>query len=392
MNLPIYDTTAGNKFKEASFTERDLRVKIESTMPEECVLYKNKLLSMGYTLVSQNELPSSMIYKPVNNLFYRFTNGTEDINFFYDAPGHSAYICASDAMPIYTPKAELGEKKAKPFYAQLNISKGLCHVARLCSGEFVIIDSGLAERGYDEIIYNFLCENNVNAKPTVALWLFTHPDPDHICAADEFMRKYSDAVDISGIAYQFPDFDYINISGKYPKIKEYIRSFEEAIAKNYKDTPVYALHTGDEYRLLGATLSVIWTVDNTFSSELTNVNDTSAAFLLNFDGGKRIAILGDCTDRLSASIEELYGENLKSDVLQVTHHGLLGGNTKLYRSIDPDICLWSVEKERFLGDYPTEKHHWCLGEGGCEYNSYLRDESIKKRTHYTANDDCIIYV
>ncbi len=27
-------------------------------------------------------------------------------------------------------------------------------------------------------------------------------------------------------------------------------------------------------------------------------------------------------------------------------------------------------------------YQWCLGEGGCDYNAYLRDEKIRKRIHY----------
>ena len=81
-----------------------------------------------------------------------------------------------------------------------------------------------------------------------------------------------------------------------------------------------------------------------------------------------------------------YGDYLKSDVLQVTHHGLIGGDKELYELINPEICFWPINEERFLGLTPNQRYQWCLGEGGCDYNKYLRDENIRIREHYHFGD------
>ena len=91
-------------------------------------------------------------------------------------------------------------------------------------------------------------------------------------------------------------------------------------------------------------------------------------------------------------MELRYGDYVKSDILQLTHHRLIGGDKRLYQCIDPSICFWSTSKERFLGNKPNQRYQWCLGEGGCDYNAFLRDEKIKKRTHYHASATTTIYL
>ena len=71
--------------------------------------------------------------------------------------------------------------------------------------------------------------------------------------------------------------------------------------------------------------------------------------------------------------------------MQVAHHGLVGGDKELYQLVDPKICFWPTTEERFLGLKPNQRYQWCLGEGGCDYNAYLRDKTIRDRTHYPAS-------
>ena len=93
-------------------------------------------------------------------------------------------------------------------------------------------------------------------------------------------------------------------------------------------------------------------------------------------------MLGDCQNEACKRIADRYGDYVKSDVLQVAHHGLIGGDKRLYQLINPEICFWAVPETRFLGKKLNQRYQWCLGEGGCDYNTYLRDTSIRERTHY----------
>ena len=100
--------------------------------------------------------------------------------------------------------------------------------------------------------------------------------------------------------------------------------------------------------------------------------------------------LGDCMQYLCRQIAYIYGDYLKSDVLQVTHHGLIGGEIGLYKYIDPEVCLWSTSEKRFLGILEGQKYQWCIGEGGCDFNRWLRDDSVRVRKHYHLGETAVI--
>ena len=96
-------------------------------------------------------------------------------------------------------------------------------------------------------------------------------------------------------------------------------------------------------------------------------------------------VLGDCEQTVCEYLAKLYEVNIKCDILQVTHHGLNGGYIPLYEYVDPSICLWAIDKTRF------ETSDMCLGtKWGFEYNAWLRNESIRKRTHYHASQTTTI--
>jgi hypothetical protein len=132
----------------------------------------------------------------------------------------------------------------------------------------------------------------------------------------------------------------------------------------------------------GAELEILSSMDNSFPSLYFSLNDTSVISRLKFDNGKTVMLLADATHHLTRQRAATYKESLKSDYLQMAHHGLIGGDIELYKFIDPEVCLWPVKPECFSGTLEGQKYKWCLGEGGLEYNAWIRDDSVKVRQHY----------
>ncbi|MBQ3055921.1 MAG: hypothetical protein IJC95_00345, partial [Clostridia bacterium] len=48
----------------------------------------------------------------------------------------------------------------------------------------------------------------------------------------------------------------------------------------------------------------------------------------------------------------VWGDYLKSDVLQVIHHGLAGGNIAFYEKVMPEIVFWPSSQNRFEAPEP----------------------------------------
>jgi len=271
-----------------------------------------------------------------------------------------------------------------PILIQPKLVCGMSYVIRLRDGSFIVMDGGAYNAEDMQYLYNLLLErSSANQKIVISAWMFTHPHYDHIELASYFIRKYAKEVDIQSFMYQFPDCE--KLGALYPGeewVIEDVRLLEESITACYPNTSVYTLHTGQKYYFKGVEIEILFTAEDVFPYKFNSYNDTSAAWRVKFDNGTTFLVLGDCMSYACGKIADMYGDYIKSDILQLTHHGLLGGDKKLYQLVDPKICFWATSKERFLGDWPNEKYHYCLGEGPCDYNAWIRDSSIREREHY----------
>ena len=80
------------------------------------------------------------------------------------------------------------------------------------------------------------------------------------------------------------------------------------------------------------------------------INDTSSAFRITMQG-KTMMVFGDCTADVNNKImTAAFGNYIKSDIMQITHHGVGGGTLATFKAVDPDICLWSLNKNKFDSD------------------------------------------
>lgn len=385
MNIPTYQTIAGQKYLEGSLGKADRRLRIANTTVDECREYALFLEGLGYVKHSEKCISAGSEYAYNVNLFYCYQNGETCIFVFWDASIHTVFVTAEpmQALPsVERPTLSSGDTLA-PTITQVSLKMGgMSYVVRLCDGSFVCIDGGRCCAEDVDALYALLCALSAGKKPDVALWLFTHPHDDHITLAAAFLEKYREKVDVRAFAYQFADHGKtpLTMEDASPILND-IDRLEKAIGA-YENATVYTLHTGQSYYLKGVEIEVLWSLDNTYPSQYFSLNNTCSALRFKFDNGKTVIFPADCMHEECRQIMHTYGDYLKSDILQVTHHGLIGGDKGLYQQIDPEICLWSSKEERFLGRNSKSRYQWCLGEGGCDYNAYLRDDSIRQRRHF----------
>ena len=388
MTILPYKTIAGQSFPIGSIGKSDLRLRVQNTTEEECREYAKLLENAGYRKCAEKEIAAGTEYAYNVNLFYAYQNEEQNVFVFWDAYTHTVFITAEPLalMPVNKPLPATGEGFVSPKVTLFHLRSGLCSLIQLDDGEFVIVDGGIKDEETEARLYDFLKEHSLDGKPTVALWIFTHPHKDHIGLATNFLRDYSKLVEIRAFAYQFPNCDKIQVAMESVEVmKTEIEVLEKAIQSFYADSAIYTVHTGQSYFFPGVEIEILYSLDDTYPYPYVSFNDTSIAFRVKFKNGKTATYLGDCMNEACKKIAGRYGDYLKSDILQVSHHGLIGGDKGLYQLIDPEICLWPISEQRFLGVKPNQRYQWCLGEGGCDYNAYLRDENIRKRTHYHAS-------
>ena len=378
-----FETYAGQKHPIGSITKSDFRFRARSTTIDECREYAEELERAGYTKCAEKSISAGSKYSYNENLFYAYQNQEENVFVFWDASIYTIFVTVEPLSAIPENKSVVAENPTTPKATLFQLRSGLCSLIQLENGEFIIVDGGIKDEEAEARLYEFLRENSPNGQPTVALWIFTHCHKDHIGLATNFVRDYKDKVCVKSFAYQFPNCDKVQVAMEDVELmKTQIDEFEENIKNAYPNAVVYTLHTGQSYFYPGVEIEVLWSIDDTFPYPYLSFNDTSAAFRLKFRNGKTVLYLGDCQNEVCKKIATRYGDYLKSDVMQVTHHGLIGGDKGLYEIVDPEICFWAVSEKNFMGLKENRRYQYCIGEGGSDYNAYLRDESIRKRTHY----------
>ena len=381
MAIPKYPSVAGQWYPIGSLCKGDARQRIENTTVDECREYAALLEETGFSLVSAREIPSGVSF--AQNLFYEYENGKTRVFVFFDASNSTTFVTGEpfQALPIANPVC--AEEGVAPTVTQLAVNLGMCYAVQLKNGEFILIDGGVASEEDERLLYSFLKEKTLGANPTVALWIFTHAHSDHIGMATGFLERYKEEVTVKAFAYQFSDVTKVTVTMEnMAEAGKIIDRLEEVLAKFYPTATKYSLHTGQSYSFAGVEIEVLCTIDDTYPSVYKSLNDMSAALRMKFESGRTVLFLGDCMLGTCRRLAHTYGSYLKSDILQVAHHGLIGGDRYLYEFIDPELCFWPTAETVFLGKHTRHRYKYCLGEGGCDYNAYLRDESIRKRTHY----------
>ena len=243
---------------------------------------------------------------------------------------------------------------------------GLSDVIRLSDGRLIIIDGANVYEKDIEHLFERLKADSPMEKPVIAAWIFTHPHSDHYNCFIPFLQKYGDQVEIQKLFYNFPQHDD---TVHYPKLEKDGKAFAKwygqevsgaDVLKMFRDKvadlglPVYTPHTGQSYRIGEAVVQFYGTMDDTIHRS-QNINATSLMFTMEL-AGQRIFFGGDGSFS-DAMLAERFGEELKSDILQVPHHGFGCGSgegqIRGYRYINPRICILPVEKHLAYTSFTT---------------------------------------
>ena len=393
-SVPVYDTKNG---KQLPFYPVDggYEVCIQKTPKAEALAYAEKLSKSGFSKYSENAIGE--------NLSFVYTS--EDIQVFlnYNDSQKTTRIVFENAgaLPALEKPALTSSDNAQVSIAQIGIGGlGMSYAIQLKDHSFIVIDGGTNAKENTTKLYNYLVEKTPSGKtPTIACWVFTHADPDHIGAPHSFLNQYMDAVELESVAYNFPDCSVQNTSQDDQKIGTSIFALKNVI-KSFYDATIYTVHTGQKFYFKGAEMEILFTEEDLYPKKVNSYNDTTLMVRFTFDGGKTFTVLGDSTEQTSKQLAATYQSYLKSDILQLAHHGLIGGDKELYTYIDPEICFWATSQERFEGRYDTNKDgkvsstdtQHCLGQGGCDYNAYIRSASIRQRIHYHASQTFVVNV
>ncbi len=274
-------------------------------------------------------------------LFINYFSNTDQVSVVLEK--NCKYFDFADA-----PTAE----KTAPQITQVHLEDfGMSYVIRLCDGRFVIIDGGREFEQDADRLFNCLKEGTPHAKPIIAAWILTHPHSDHHLCLQTFLDKYIEDVQIEKFLYNYPAYDDLE---HFPAMQKSDRRVERNTSP-YVNIPVmedyisrtgaeiFMPHTGQTYTFADATFSCLACLDDGFD-EAPNINATSLVFRMTLCG--QTVLWGADASFSASKLPQKYKAFLKSDILQVPHHGFQSGDPmaqiEAYQYIKPSVCFLPV--------------------------------------------------
>ena len=246
---------------------------------------------------------------------------------------------------------------------------GMCIIYKLADGRFFIVDAGIGGtksdgRGFvgssSSWIYETLAKHAADPKNIqVAAWLITHPHSDHAgglydmalgyygskngakhCVMPKEIKKY---IKIDTLIYNAPDnLPDCNREGWIPEI-----------IKQFNIQKVVKAHAGQIFYYADLKFTVFGSLDIMIENKAQSgdSNDFSLAIQVAFNN-KTALLLGDSDTIPNAELAPIYKNSLKSDILQLAHHGYGDtGDASVNSYCNPSWVLWVVSNGDLRTNY-----------------------------------------
>ncbi len=348
--------------------------------------YLEKLTADGYSKYTENTVE--------NNSFYFYTKDQKVLNVAYlENRGEARVIIEPKTnAPLDLMKKDEGYVKGDKavILTQLGVAyasdtqiaeyytSGMSYVMRLDDGSFIVIDGGYDKQGDADRLYETMKLQAGSENVTVAAWIFTHAHSDHVEVFPKFAASYSDKVEIERFIYNIPGAEQKgNHSDSSTKLITALDTY-------YKTTPRIKAHVGQKLYIRSVEVEILYTLELS-TAAFKNYNNSSIVFRINAEG-KQIMITGDYSES-SPTLLALYTEKtLKSDIMQVAHHGISDGNLKLNTTIAPEYALWPVVALQL-------KTYWNSKPSDINLTGYLFNQyfiNMDDSRVFVAGDDVVI--
>ena len=205
----------------------------------------------------------------------------------------------------------------------------LCLIIQLSNGHFIIVDSSSnvsANRNTAKMISDHLRKLAPDGKPVVEAWFLTHFHQDHIggfvdfCSVSTFLRYTT----IKSVIYNFPSERVIQTAAHSVVDMRNVNSFYDTLKGNLteKGTTFYQARTGQKYYFGNAEVEILWTFEDIAPHNIyeDRTNPTDIGFSITV-AGQKIMVTGDSSTEQFKVADIRYGDYLKSDIVQLSHHG-----------------------------------------------------------------------
>lgn len=246
------------------------------------------------------------------------------------------------------------------------------YVIRTKEGKIIVIDGGYL--GQDiSFFMDILKDASDSDSPVINAWFLSHMHQDHMTAFAMLIDKFGQSITVENMYFNFPSRDFMSrVEGgnSYYVYDLFEKAYDSLFGQGQlKATNAKTCFEGDK---IVFDENCVMEVLQVMSSDETegNINDTSSVFRLTIYG-QTILFLGDCYINAGNRLLTKYADSLKSDVVQMAHHGQSGVTKEVYEAINPKMCLWPTPTwvyDNRNGNLQTLEVRKWICDMGIEYN------------------------
>ena len=176
----------------------------------------------------------------------------------------------------------------------------------------------------------------------ISAWILTHAHSDHISGiVNECAENSGSDFDIEKIYYNFPPYSLIE-NRNVPDYEYFKEELDEMLPVFNKVLPLFEEKTviakqGDVLNIDEVKIEFIFSFHDGLYANL--MNDSSLVFKVTGEN-KTVLFMGDLGPDAGDILFRESRHLLKSDIVQMAHHGHMNCSMEVYAEIMPEACMW----------------------------------------------------
>lgn len=255
-------------------------------------------------------------------------------------------------------------------------------IIKTAKGKLIVIDGGHGE----ELPRLIQCLKDISGQevPTVTAWLFSHIHEDHcgaFCTLTE--EAWRDRVIVKDVYCNFLSRAYLTELGPEAK-PEFGETYDAVMNSNQTlKANLHIVQKGDTITVDEVKFQVLRVPEPEYATEM-RANDSSVVYKMLYDDRQSIMFLGDAEWIGSNMLMEYPQEVLKSDVVQVGHHGCGSVSRECYERIGAKVYIWQCGKRFWYQENGEGLNTHNVGY--IRYRAFMKDLGVKNENSYVTMD------
>ena len=209
----------------------------------------------------------------------------------------------------------------------------------------------------------------------VDAWFLTHLHDDHLGAFSNIAND--EQIQIEKIYCSFNEYSWYEENE--PSRAEFSKQILEILKQDNIKDKVEEVSLNQNINIDDIKVEIL----GIKNPEITENAGNEQSMVVKFDTGKTtFLVLGDTGVKSSEKLLNTQKEKLKSDIVQMAHHGQSGATKELYEQINPTICMWPTPEWLWNNDSGE-------GEGSGPWKTLetrLWMEELKVKKNYVEKD------